>query len=198
MSPRVASKRIVVENGTCLVNYKIFLEILKTHPQKKILMVEVDERRLTFATTTLPVTEFSNVVVSPGNFQVFRATDELPVRRAEMEAKLPNAENAIVEQEKILDYLLNPNHPIGATKAKFFAKLGFAVEKWDVLANALLVHGQTNEVKRVRETEFGPQYSVEGAIKAPDGRAPFIRSVWQMDKGAVAPRLITAYPLEAR
>ena len=33
--------------------------------------------------------------------------------------------------------------------------------------------------------------------KAPDSRRPRVRTVWQMDKGAVAPRLISAYPLEA-
>jgi hypothetical protein len=43
-----------------------------------------------------------------------------------------------------------------------------------------------------------PRYEVEGALKTPVGREPMVRSVWQFDKGEVAPRLITAYPLEAR
>ena len=112
--------------------------------------------------------------------------------------KLPHTAKAIVERDKILVYLLNPEHRIGASKAHFFSRFGFSAEKWEQLAKALLVHGQTHEVKRVRETDFGPRYEIEGALKTPDGRAPFIRSVWQFDKGAVAPRLITAYPLEAR
>jgi hypothetical protein len=60
------------------------------------------------------------------------------------------------------------------------------------------VHGQTHEVKRVRETNFGPRYEVEGALKTPVGWKPLVRTVWQFDKGAVAPRLIMAYPLEAK
>jgi hypothetical protein len=112
--------------------------------------------------------------------------------------KLPNAPKAIVERDKILVYLLNPEHQIGASKAHFFINFGFSAAKWEQLAKALLVHGQTHEVKRVRETDFGPRYEVEGSLKTPDGREPFIRSVWQFDKGEVAPRLITAYPLEAR
>jgi hypothetical protein len=112
--------------------------------------------------------------------------------------KLPNATKAVVERDKILVYLLNPEHQIGASKAQFFTRFGFSAGKWEQLAEALLVHGQTHEVKRVRETNFGPRYEVEGALKTPGGREPFIRSVWQMDKGTVAPRLITAYPLEAR
>ena len=44
---------------------------------------------------------------------------------------------------------------------------------------------------------FGPRYEVEGTMAAPDGRRPRVRTVWQMDKGQIAPRLITAYPLPA-
>lgn len=109
--------------------------------------------------------------------------------------KLPNASNAIVEREKILGYLLDSEHLIGASKANFFSRFGFSADKWEMLADALWLHGQTHEVKRMRETGFGPRYEVEGTLAAPDGRAPLVRSVWQLDKGAVAPRLITAYPL---
>ncbi len=112
--------------------------------------------------------------------------------------KLPSAAKAIVERDKILVYLLNPEHRIGAGKARFFTSFGFSAEKWEQLAKALLVHGQTYDVKRVHETHFGPRYEVEGTLKTPVGREPLVRSVWQQDKGAVAPRLITAYPLEAR
>ena len=70
------------------------------------------------------------------------------------------------------------------------------MDKWEVLADALLAHGQTQEVKRVHETRFGPRYEVKGKLRAADGRTPRLRTVWQWDRGAVAPRLITAYPLE--
>ena len=109
--------------------------------------------------------------------------------------KLPDADGAIVEREKIVDYLLNPTHRYGATKARFFSAFGFRADKWETLAEALLLHGQTQEVKRSRETSFGPRYEVEGRLRAVDGRAPRVRSVWQRDEGTVAPRLITAYPL---
>lgn len=47
------------------------------------------------------------------------------------------------------------------------------------------------------ETGFGPRYQVDGKLPTPDGRGPRIRTVWQRDKGQLAPRLITAYPLES-
>jgi hypothetical protein len=110
--------------------------------------------------------------------------------------KLPNAANLIVEKEKTADYLLNSSHRYGASKARFFAKFGFDVERWEVLAEALRVHGQRHEVRRVRETGFGPRFEVEGELPCPDGRRPRVRTVWQLDQGELAPRLITAYPLE--
>lgn len=110
--------------------------------------------------------------------------------------KLPDAARAIVERKKITEYLLNPRHRYGASKARFFGRFGFRVEHWEALAIALGVHGKTHEVKHIHKTKFGPRYEVEGHLPAPDGRSPCVRSVWQFDEGEVAPRLITAYPLE--
>jgi hypothetical protein len=53
-----------------------------------------------------------------------------------------------------------------------------------------------NEVMRTQETGFGPRYEVEGKLNCPNGRSPLVRRVWQVDDGNIAPRLITAYPLE--
>lgn len=110
--------------------------------------------------------------------------------------KLPNAPQARVEREKITDYLLNPAHRYGASKARFFTSFGFRAEAWELLAAALREHGQQHEVRKVKETGFGPRYEVEREMAAPDGRRPCVRTVWQVDEGQIAPRLITAYPLE--
>ncbi|SRR6266446_2073702 len=109
--------------------------------------------------------------------------------------RLPNAGLAKVGQEKITAYLLNAEHRYGASKARFFARFGFSQANWETLALALLEHGRQFEVSRVTETIFGPCYEVEGELQTPDGRTPKIRTVWQVDHGMVAPRLITAYPL---
>lgn len=112
--------------------------------------------------------------------------------------KLPEADKLVVEREKIVDYLLNPAHRYGASKARFFTEFGFRIEEWERLAEALREHGRTQEVALVRETGFGPRYAVEGELSTPGGRRPRVRTVWQWDKGAIAPRLISAYPLEAK
>jgi len=111
--------------------------------------------------------------------------------------KLPNPEGLLVERGKIVEYLLNPVHRFGAGKARFFVALGFRVEEWEVLAEALREHGRTNEVVQALETGFGPRYTVEGELGTPSGRRPRVRSVWQLERTANGPRLITSYPVEA-
>jgi hypothetical protein len=86
--------------------------------------------------------------------------------------KMPHANLAIVEQAKIVDYLLNPTHRYGASKARFFGQFGFRSAAWEMLAVALREHGQQNEVTKLKQTGFGPRYEVEGELTAPDGRHP--------------------------
>jgi hypothetical protein len=99
-------------------------------------------------------------------------------------------------KDKVLGYLLNPAHRYGAAKARFFAESGYRPDNWETLANALREHGRQNEVTRTRQTPFGPRFEVDGELIAPDGRRPRVRTVWQLDEGDAAPRLITAYPLK--
>ena len=78
--------------------------------------------------------------------------------------KLPNPDKLVVERDKIADYLLNPVHRFGASKARFFTHFGFHAEAWEQLAQALREHGQKHDVTKMRETGFGPRYEVEGRL----------------------------------
>src|SRR5437870_7918804 len=84
----------------------------------------------------------------------------------------PNAHAVLVEREKITEYLLNPEHRYGASKAQFFAEFGFELRAWEVLADALREHGQHYEVSTIRETLWGPRYEVDGELKTPDRPDP--------------------------
>jgi hypothetical protein len=55
--------------------------------------------------------------------------------------KLPNAEKAIVELEKLSDYLLNAAHPDNGGKAAFFEGLGFRHAEPETLATAFEAAG---------------------------------------------------------
>src|ERR1700687_1246101 len=96
-------------------------------------------------------------------------------RRGGRRMKLPNADQAVVEQAKICEYLLNQAHRFGAGKARFFAEFGFTLDAWEVLAIALKGHGRDNEVTKMKDTAFGPRYEVEGELAAPNGRRPRVR-----------------------
>lgn len=106
--------------------------------------------------------------------------------------QLPNPSHLVVDREKIVGYLLNERHRYGAGKARFFLQFGFRAEQWEKLAEGLRQHGQCCAVAAVERTAFGFRYEVEGPLPGPDGRAPCVRSVWQLDHGQFAPRLITA------
>ena len=109
--------------------------------------------------------------------------------------RLPNAENAYVQPDKILSYLLADNHPEGGSKSRFLARFGFNHAQWRILEQALLAHATEYDVVTVDETQYGPMYVIHGVIQTPDGRNPRIRTVWMIRHGEDAPRFVTAYPL---
>jgi hypothetical protein len=111
--------------------------------------------------------------------------------------KVPEAESAAIPRSKLEDYLLFLEHPIGGGKAKFFIRFGFQREQWEELASALHEHLQENDVTKMAKDADGITYIVEGKLKTPSGRQPHVRTVWLVEIGELAPRFITAYPLEA-
>ena len=111
-----------------------------------------------------------------------------------MVLRLPNSQYARIQPEKLTNYLLSPEHSDGRSKAKFFLGFGFTPDHWQGFADALLAHGANNEVVEIEETQYGIVYCVNGVIETPDGRNPYIRTVWQVDHGTDYPKFITAYP----
>jgi hypothetical protein len=107
---------------------------------------------------------------------------------------LPGAERAIVEPEKVRDYLLSPEHPVGRSKARFFTRLGFVRDRWPELQQALFDLAQTSRAELGEATEFGQKYIVRGTIQTPAGRTARVESAWIVLQGEDVPRLITAYP----
>lgn len=108
---------------------------------------------------------------------------------------LPNAYKVRIDREKIIEYLLCESHPDGRAKAAFFASVGFTVERWEILAESLRLHGMTNPVVKTVSSEYGVSYCVEGPIDTPGGVRPNIRTVWIIEQGVSELRLITAYPV---
>jgi hypothetical protein len=109
--------------------------------------------------------------------------------------KLPNAHLATVPEPKVRQYLLNPAHPAGGSKASFFMRFGFTAAGWQQLTEALLRHARENEVVEEEVTRHGKRYALDGPLAAPDGTVLNIRSAWYISPDSDAPRFVTAHPL---
>lgn len=107
---------------------------------------------------------------------------------------LPNLEEALIEEQKITEYLLSEDNSGG--KKGFFTGFGFLLNEWQLLRDALFNHAKANEVTKVVESEHGIKYIIEGEMQTPDGRSTQVRAIWIIDTGKDAPRLVTSYPLK--
>lgn len=110
--------------------------------------------------------------------------------------KLPSAERAFVDPNKVREYLLNPHHLVGSSKARIFATLGFTRRRWAALYEALHTHAIGGEAKAGHPSPYGQKYTVRAMITGPNGREAHLVSVWIVLKDEDFPRLVTAYPGE--
>lgn len=111
--------------------------------------------------------------------------------------KLPQGNGLRVDADKVRDYLLADDHPDGAPKAAFFRRHGFTRAGWSLLGEALIEHGRVHPVAALAHDRHGTRYTIDGALRCPDGRRPHIRSVWIVE-GPDPPRLVTAFPTRRR
>jgi len=109
--------------------------------------------------------------------------------------RLPHHDLALTPREKLVAYLLSATHSQGRHKAAFFAEFGFSTENWEKLADSLKRHAEEHPVVKVETTNFGTRYVVEGIMETPDGRFPYIRTVWFVAEGEQIPRFVTSYPI---
>lgn len=107
---------------------------------------------------------------------------------------LPHQNSVIVEERKIVEYLLAYEDDSG--KARFFTSVGFTTARWRYFAAILIQHAAENDVAYTEQTGYGVKYIIEGTISTPNGRNPQIRSVWIVEHDKQVPRLVTAYPLK--
>jgi hypothetical protein len=110
------------------------------------------------------------------------------------EMQLPNHELAIIEPSKLTNYLLNPIHKRGGTKAKLLIQCGYSQDNWQQLEADIRNYHLAAAVDRVRETLYGVRYEIRATLPTPSDRLLSVRTVWQIDTGTTIPRLITMIP----
>lgn len=108
--------------------------------------------------------------------------------------KIPNASEAVIAKDKLCDYLLNPFHKRGASKAKLLLSMGYTEEDWQQLETDLRIHHLTAEVDYETDSEYGKRFEIVAMLPDTDGGQVLFRSIWQIDTDTDFPRLITMYP----
>jgi hypothetical protein len=94
--------------------------------------------------------------------------------------KLPNAVNAIIEENKIVEYLLNVNHRRGGSKARFLNSLGYNSQDWPRLDNDLRQQHLTADVVEHRETGWGQRYDIVAPLTCPMGDTVMFHSIGKL------------------
>ena len=79
-----------------------------------------------------------------------------------VDVKLRDAHLAVVERQRLVDYLLNASHPDNGVKAKFFASLGFGGGDADRLVVALKAVASDGEVVASTESPHGWSRPTQG------------------------------------
>jgi hypothetical protein len=106
-------------------------------------------------------------------------------------AKAAKATRASVDR-KLATYLLDPNHPHGATKAQWFEKaLGFTRKNGDQLAEQIVFDSE--KAVQTGITQHGTKYNQRIAIHGANGRVIDVNFAWIRNHDGIV-RLVTGIP----
>jgi hypothetical protein len=109
--------------------------------------------------------------------------------------KLPNAEQAVVDIEKLRDYCLDLKHPRGRHKARVFAAaLGFTSKDAELFRSILLRAIADAPSILAQQDEHGQRYVIDIQMSGPKGQA-LVRSSWIVSERENFPRFISCYVL---
>lgn len=100
----------------------------------------------------------------------------------------------IIEAKKLRDYLLDPTHPEGSTKARYLSEIGYNQENYHTLEVDLRNQHLTCDVQPGQVSIYGVKYEIVAPLVGPNGKKRIIRSVWMIRKGDTFSRLITLIP----
>lgn len=113
--------------------------------------------------------------------------------------KLPNAERAVINIEKLRDYSLNPDHPKGKHKAHVFQeKLGLRAEHAERLREQILEAVLKSEAIEQSPSAYGRRFVVDFQAQRGVGYVmthAIIRTAWIIRNDEDFPRLTSCYIL---
>lgn len=108
--------------------------------------------------------------------------------------RMPFSARAVVDPEKVHDYLLSRSHPVGAEKARVFESLGYRRFGWRRLQYDLYMAAQQDNAELEGETQYGQKYRIRAILRGPHGRSLTLTTIWIVLFDEDVPRFVTAYP----
>jgi hypothetical protein len=110
--------------------------------------------------------------------------------------KLPNGHLAIIDPRKLTEYCLSVRSDSGKHKAIVFkAVFDISIERnMDVLIGWLRAAAADGDAVYLRSDQWGVFYRVDSLVTRLN-RTATLRSIWAVDIGKDAPRLISCYIL---
>ena len=107
--------------------------------------------------------------------------------------RLPNFHNAVVQIEKLRDYSLNPNHPVGKHKARVFrAALGITIGNAEWLRERALEAATIGDAHGPSPSVFGDKYVIDSVLEY-EAKTALVRFCWIVEFGTDFPRLTSCY-----
>ena len=109
---------------------------------------------------------------------------------------LPNRDHSQIPDEKLTQYLLALNHPVGHSKAVFFRGVGYDESNIEKLRDGLLAIAKNEEAQEEISTDYGMKYVIHGSLNTPSGRTVSVTTIWIIEEAETSPRFVTAYPAD--
>ena len=110
---------------------------------------------------------------------------------------LANAGRALINERKLRDYVLNPDHPVGGRKARvILATTGLGCGGHRAVADQVRSGILVNDAERVEPVPYGERFRVTVTLAGPGGRLR-VRTGWIYRNGEDVLRLATLYPILA-
>ena len=109
--------------------------------------------------------------------------------------KLPNADKAVVDIRKLVEYSLSDRHESGKHKARVFkSALNITAGEAEWLRDQLLGAARHQEASEGPPSVFGKKYVID-FVATHGGHRTTVRSTWIVEFGTDYPRLTSCYVL---
>ena len=117
----------------------------------------------------------------------------LTLARVGVPPRVPRAPDAVVPEQKLAGYALDPAHPRGRHKARVFSSaLGIEQKDWRYLRDQLAEGIVEAPVDGMRITPFGVLYEAVVLVDGLNGATVPVATIWII-QGEQPPRLVSTW-----